>query len=250
MKKIAFFFLSTFLLGACSQTEKTSASDEATVEGVASSDESEAGAQPLAAVCVWDNLSVRAEPNSKSKYITSISIGETLTLLGESAVDSADNNRAYAKVSLADGKEGWAQSLLVIEGGTAAVFTDDVSIYKRPDLLTKSDKSFSQMDIVAIKSLQDDWAEVVGKRNEGTWIETGWVKKENLSPKPVDIAAAKFGRIALNEKDMEKRKQAISDIINNPDFSGSTFIPRLEGELEGMDIDPLAEPADSASTQQ
>jgi uncharacterized protein YgiM (DUF1202 family) len=243
MKKIAFFFLSIFLLTACSQTEKTATTDEAVEESEARAEGGEASAQPLAAVCVWDNLSVRAEPNAKSKYITSISIGETLTLLGESAVDSTDNNRAYAKVSLADGKEGWAQSLLVIEGGMAAVFTDDVSIYKRPDLLTKSDKSFSQMDIVAIKSLQDDWAEVVGKR-------TGWVKKENLSPKPVDIAAAKFGRIALNEKDMEKRKQAISEIVNNPDFSGSTFIPRLEGELEGMNIDPMAEPADSVAAQQ
>jgi uncharacterized protein YgiM (DUF1202 family) len=250
MRKILFFFLSTILITACSQSGKNN--DTGTIaaeESESASEEGTSGEQPLAAVCVWDNLSVRAEPNSKSKYITSISIGESVTLLGESAVDSTDNNRQYTKVTLADGKEGWAQGLLLIEGGMAAVLTQDASIYKRADLLTKSDKSFSEMDIVAIKSLQDDWAEIVGKRNEGTWIETGWVKKDALSPKPVDIATAKFGRLGLNEKDPEKRKQAISDIINNPDFSGSSFIPKLEGELEGMNIDPLAEPADSIEIQ-
>lgn len=249
MKKLSIIFFSICVLTACSSGETTTESSAAATEAGAGN-EQEADAKPISAVCVWDNLSVRAQPNAKSKWLTSISIGESLTMLGEYAVDSADNNRQYVKVALADGKEGWTQSLLVIEDGTAAVFVQDVSIYKRPDLLTKSDKSFSQMDIVAIKGVQDDWVEVTGKRLEGNWIETGWVKKESLSSQAVDIATAKFARLALNEQDPDKRIQALKDIVENADFSGSTFMPRLQGELEGLLVDPLAAPAEQPAEEE
>lgn len=232
MKKIPIIFLTILTITSCSQADKsTSEASENDTEAEVTQE-----AAIVSAVCIWDNLSVRDTPSSKGKWLTSISIGELLELNGEVAVDSADNNREYVKVTLADGKEGWTQKLLVVEGGVSAVFAQDAPIYKRPDLLTKSDKNFAWMDIVAVKNLQDEWAEVVGKRKDGTWIETGWVKKESLSTTQVDIATAKFSQLALAETDVEKRKVALTSIVENPDFASSTFMPKLQGELEGMTV--------------
>ncbi len=239
MKKLSFLFIALLALDSCNQPTSTQ-TDTAQAESGTVEQKAE-----VAAVCIWDNLSVRAAADSKSQWLTSISIGESLTLQGESAVDSADNNREYVKVKLADGKEGWTQKTLLVEGGTAAVFTQAVPIYKRPDLLTKTENTFSEMDIVAIKGVQEGWVEVTGKRKEGKWIETGWVKKESLSSNNVDIATAKFSRIALEETDTEKRKQALASIVENPDFAGSAFIPRLQGELEGLTADPMQAEADT-----
>lgn len=239
MRKLSFLYLILLAFSGCKQ-EKNQETASVTEE----SKPAEENVLP-SAVCIWDNLSVRATPDAKGKWLTSVSIGEVLTLQGEFAVDSADNNREYAKVTLADGKEGWTQKTLLVEGGTAAVFTQAVPIYKRPDLLTRSENSFSEMDIVAIKGIQDAWVEVVGKRKDGTWIETGWVKRESLSSNTVDIATAKFSGIALSEPDVEKRKQALISIVENPDFSGSAFIPRLQGELEGLNVDPLQAETDT-----
>ena len=145
------------------------------------------------AVCVWDQVSVRATPGPKGKWLTSISAGEILEYLGGDTTVTSDKKRTYTQVRLSDGTEGWSQKDFIIENGEVAVFLENNVIYKRPDLLTKSDKSFSQMDIVAIKSVQDDWVEVTGKRKEGTWLDSGWLKGSKLSKDATDVAVAKFG---------------------------------------------------------
>lgn len=91
------------------------------------------------------------------------------------------------------------------------------------------------MDIVAVKGEQDGWVEIKGKRNNGTWIETGWVKPENLSFAEADLAVAKFAQAALKLKDNDQKKEALNEILSNNDFSQSVFIRSLEqafSELE------------------
>ncbi|UII26845.1 hypothetical protein LVD15_26730 [Fulvivirga maritima] len=189
------------------------------------------------AVCVWDNISVRTEASSKAKWLTSLSLGESLTSLGNTAKDSLDNDREYTQVQLADGTEGWALSDFIIENAKVGVFLEDVFIYKRPDLLTKTDKKFTQMDIVAIKSTEGDWLEVVGKRTGAKWIQNGWVKKDNLSEKDIDVAVAKFAKPAMELKDEDKKIASLEEIVSNPDLSSSSFIPVINKALDELSVD-------------
>lgn len=207
--------------------------------------------EETAAVCIWDKVSVRETPSAKGKWKTSISIGETLTYLGKEAVDSTDDKKYY-NVRLADNTEGWSVSDFIIPEGKVAVFIDQNDIYKRPDLLTKTDKKFSIMDIVAIKSTQGDWFEVVGKRSEGKWIESGWIKSGNTSQETLDVAVAKFGRMALEEDNEIKQLESLQEILDNSDFSSSVFIPAIQAkydELTALEEEmPMMEEADTVAT--
>ncbi len=222
---IAGIFFSCGGGGTTTATEQPAESPE-TTEEVAE----EPASKVVDAVCIWDKVSVRETPHPKGKWLTSMSIGETVTYLGESMEDSVEN-KTYYKVRLADETEGWSRSEFVIPEGTVAVFLEDTEIYKRPDLLTKADKQYSQMDIVAVKSSQDDWREVVGKRKEGKWIEKGWVKNGSLSQDAIDVAVAKFGAQALANEDIEKKKEALQEILDNGDLASSQFIPILSDIL-------------------
>ncbi len=189
----------------------------------------------ITAICVLDNLSVRAVPSNEGKWLTSISVGEAVSYLGvDSITMEGKKERTYAQVMLAGGKTGWTRKDLIVPDGKVAVFLAENTVYKRPDLLTKTDKAFSAMDIVAIKSRQEDWMEVVGKRTGEEWIETGWVKGTNLSQDAIDVAVAKFGGKAVAQKDETKKTEMIQEILSNTDFSGSKFIPTLQEMLDAQ----------------
>ena len=179
-----------------------------------------------AAVCIWDKVSVRESAGEKAKWITSLSIGESLTYMN---VDSTIDKKTYSKVLLNDAKEGWTRKEFLVVDAKPAVVLGDIALYSRPDLLTKTDKKFSMMDIIASIESQDDWMNVKGKRSEGKWIEDGWVKAQHISFEAVDIATAKFAKQALSIEDQDKKIEAINEIINNPDLSSSKFIADLEG---------------------
>jgi uncharacterized protein YgiM (DUF1202 family) len=181
------------------------------------------------AVCVWDNVSLKEAPTESSKWLSSISIGEKVTYLEETKDDTAGKKSVtYYKIKLKDDKTGWALSDFIIVGSKPAVISKDVELYSRPDLLTKTGKMFKAMDIIAVKSEQNDFLEISGKRQEGKWIEAGWIKSNGISYSDIDIAVAKYARKALEIKDSKKRADAIKEIVNNPDFSGSIFISTLQ----------------------
>lgn len=177
------------------------------------------------AVCVWDKLSVRNTPGEKGKWVTSLSVGETFKYLG---ADTLVGKKTYAKIALNDGKEGWTRTDLIVVNAKAAVMINDTDIYSRPDLLTKSEKKFSKMNIVASMNTQDSWNEVKGKRSEGTWVDEGWIKTSNLSFEPVDIATAKFAMKALEIKDEDDKLKALNEILENVDLSSSKFITDIQ----------------------
>ena len=224
MKNLPIIIVIVLLLG-CSSSGNQSSEMEATAD---EAEVTQAEVSETEAVCVWDKVSVRDSPTSKGKWLTSISIGETLTFLGQEAVDTLEKNRKYYKVRLADGTEGWSRNDFIIPEGKVGVFLEEKNMYKRPDLLTKTDNKFSQMDIVAIRSTQDDWYEITGKREEGNWIETGWVKGAGISQDAIDVAVAKFGRLALAEEDESAQIEGLEEILNNSDFASSTFIPVIQ----------------------
>lgn len=224
-KHLSFFFL-IVAFGCSSKTETV---QEAIVEEPETIVEE---SKETPAVCVWDKLSVRNTPGEKGKWITSISLGESLKHLGG---DTTVGNKTYAKIALNDGQEGWTRTDLIVLNAKPAVMINDTDIYNRPDLLTKSDKKFSMMNIVASMNTQDTWNEVKGKRSEGKWIDQGWVKGNNLSFEPVDIATAKFALKAIEIEDEDKKLEALNDIINNGDLSSSSFIAHIQLLVQDME---------------
>jgi hypothetical protein len=188
----------------------------------------------IGAVCIWDQLSVRQEANEKSKWLTSVSLGEKVIFLNESIVDSV-SKKQYVKIKLSDNTEGWSLAEFMVTNGRPAVFLGETEFYKRPDLMTRSGSSFKAMDIVAIASEQDGWYEVKGKRADGKYISAGWIKPENVSLKDADIAVAKYAATAMSKNGEEKLK-ALKGIIENADFSGSYFIPVLRKEVMDMEV--------------
>ena len=126
-----------------------------------------------------------------------------------------------------DGKEGWTQSNLIVVNADAAVLVGETEIYSRPDLLNKTDKKYSKMDVVAVIQSEGDWIEVKGKRAEGSWVESGWIKPISISYEDYDIAVALYTRNAMKEEDTEKKIAALEDIIQNQDLSKSELIPEV-----------------------
>lgn len=182
------------------------------------------------AICLLDKLSVREEPKAKAKWVTSMSLGEKVYYTGETHTDSV-SKKEYSKVKLIDGKEGWARSPFLAINGKVGAMTKTANVYKRPDLLTKTDTKYSPMDIIAVIGTQDDWAHVKGKRAEGKYIEEVWVKSNNISNKSVDIATAKFASLAMGKGDMTERIKALEEIVSNSDFSDSSFMDIIKDKI-------------------
>lgn len=228
-------FLAVLLaLASCSSNQNTTNEQPAEGEAAAESQEMEE-IEEVPAVCIWDKISVRETADSNGKWVTALSVGESLTYLG---IDSTNADKTYAKVLLNDGKEGWALKSFIVSDANSAVVRTDINLYSRPDLLTKSDKVFKMMDIVASIETQGDWMKIKGRRSGAKWIDEGWVKADNISLEAVDIATAKFANEALELEDDEEKMNALIDITSNSDLAGSVFITELElmlTEISGVD---------------
>lgn len=180
------------------------------------------------AVCVFDRASLKESPEEKGKWLEAISLGEKCEYLDDAKEDNSGAKPVkYYKIRLQGGKEGWVQANLITLNSKPAALNQDADVYSRPDLLTKTQKKFSKMDIVAVTSTQGDFVEVTGKRRDGKWIETGWIKSTNVTYADVDIAVAKYGSKAIAITDETKQIEAIQEIVNNTDFSNSIFIAEL-----------------------
>jgi hypothetical protein len=181
------------------------------------------------AICIWKEISVKESPNEKGKYLTSVFLGEKLTVLADTASERLNNRiYSYQKVKLADGSQGWIRSEFIAINATPAAFLKDATIYKRPDLMTSSKKSFNAMDFVAIKNLtQDGWAEVIGKRAGDTWFSSGWVKEENLTKDSKDITFSVLFTKAMDIRDTDLRTAEVKSILNTPELAGSLFFTRV-----------------------
>ncbi|WP_258097253.1 SH3 domain-containing protein [Marinoscillum pacificum] len=227
-------YVALALTFACSSPKTESNTESETVE---ETKEEVVAVEEKPAVCIWDNISVRETPSAKGKWLTSISLGESLTYVGLTAIDSSDKNREYMKVQLNDGTEGWSAADFIIPEGEIGVFLEETFIYNRPDLLTKSDKMYERLDIIAVQNTQDDWQEVIGKRSEGKWIDSGWIKKGKLSFKPIDIAAAKFLKDALSKDTEEESLESLNMILENPDLKESSIMTDVRAavnEISGV----------------
>jgi len=198
-------------------------------------------------VCVFDGTPVREDPNKKGKFVSSMSLGESVKDLGGTATDAADNNREYFNVELSDGKTGWAPSFGLVRNAVAGAIKEPAIIFKRPDMLTMTKDKFEPMEMVAIGQSKDEWAEVIGEAKK----KQGWIKKEFITTAKEDIAVAVFALKKMREQSAATAMDRTMDIIANAPFPESYFVQRLKQQMQAsMDSSastPVAMPVAKAS---
>lgn len=171
-------------------------------------------------VCIWEGVPFRKEPHTNGKWISSISLGETLTYLGEAKTDEKTKKEFY-KVELSDGTQGWARSYGLLIDAKIAVITKEGTVYKRPDLLTVTNDKFKPFNLIAVTDTKEEWLEVVGNQKK----IKGWISDEMVSFEKEDIAVA-----VLITKKLKKDATAseLRTFIDNIPYEGSVFVEMLE----------------------
>jgi hypothetical protein len=240
----AFLLSFGIILSSCkSSTNETANSNAADSSAKAGNTTAPAEAK---AICIWDKASLIDKPEIKTgKWLSAISLGESVIYLEESVDETTDKKRTFHKVRLSDGKEGWVQGEFVVPNATAAAITETTSLYKRPDLSTVSKNSFEPFDVIAVISEKDDWIEVIGKRRAGTWIDKGYIKHKAYSQSEKDIAVAIYVSRALSKTKVEDKVAELKKIQDNADLSGSSFDVQIGDLLD--QLNPNTAMADSTS---
>lgn len=179
--------------------------------------------EKIPGVCIWDGIAIRKEPSRSSTIFSTLSLGESFLYLNEDAIDSAYKNQKYQNIELSDGSVGWAAGFGLIMNAKTGVVKSKVPLYKRPDLLTISDKEFSPMDIIAITEETDNWAKVTGEKKR----MEGWIKMSYISYNKEDIAFALLAKRELDVKDEKPLPEKIHTILDNNPYPNSIFVEIL-----------------------
>jgi len=182
-------------------------------------------------VSLWNGLALRETPDKKGKYITLVNIGETFTTADSVQVKDDDE---YLHIQLKDGTKGYILNRLVMQKAVPLAILKNASIYRRPDELTKTSNTFSAMDVVGFSEMFDDyqWLKVKGRPKGEKWFKEGWIKSENGTQNPIEIAVASLVKKALEEKDSDKQLEMLEAIRSNKDFSSSQLMENLNYLLQ------------------
>lgn len=204
------------------------------------------------AVCVFDKAPLVDAPSRKeSKWLSSIALGEKVEFLGSKEKESSEGkDREYFKVKLVDGKEGWVQADFIALQSIPAVAVEKLEVYSRPDLSSITKKTYEPMDVVALGEVKGDWIAIIGKRKNGKWIESGWIKNNGYSNKENDIATAIFIKRALSNS---KKSDVIADlkaILENSDLQGSAFEPKINEMLAKLETPAASSPTPDATASE
>jgi hypothetical protein len=219
--RIVSFCALLVILFSCAK-KKESIADEATINSTAQKTNERA-------VCIIEGASLWKEPGKgKNNWLSSLSLGETIEWLGESKLDSTDNNREYVKVGLSDGTAGWVSSYCVIKGAEAGAIKEETPIYKRPDILTITPKKLSPMAVVAVLQIKDDLSEIVGENQKNN----GWVKSEMITKDKEDVTVAILANKKFKENPKTPKETLIKEIIETSPYPNSFFINSLKKEID------------------
>lgn len=185
-------------------------------------------------ICLWGEVGLRDGPGRNGvKYLTTVYFGERVESTGDTAVVEGDD-RIYIKVKLSDGTTGWASRYLFAENAELGAATKLTTVYKRPDLVTATDKKLNFGDIVAVIKEEGDWVEVMGKEKS----INGWIKGgDHLTTEGDDVSVAILRNRALAKANANDKKKALEAIVENSDFANSIFasdIPEMLDELDPM----------------
>jgi hypothetical protein len=189
----------------------------------------------IPAVIISTGTAVRETPSKDGKWISSMLLGEKLTYLGESAVDSANPEQEYLHVELSDGKQAWARSYGVLINAIPAAVISQTAIYKRPDLVTQTDKTFRIAEFVAIISDKGEWVEVIGAEKR----KSGWIKRDMLSIDPEDVAVATLAHKDLLDKEGKIIAVNLSTFLENLPNVNSQLARSLQDQMSSQVEDAI-----------
>ena len=183
--------------------------------------------EKVESVCILDGQSLRLEAKAQAKWLNSMSLGESVYWLGQTRIDSTDKNKKYIKIMLSDGTEGWALDWGIVINAKVGAIKEEAPIYKRPDMLTITNKTFEFMDMVAISTEKSDWLEVTGERRS----KSGWIKKDRVTTEKTDVTSAILAAKQLNNK------KSIVSVIESSPYPQSYFIQKLREQTgqEGIE---------------
>jgi hypothetical protein len=187
----------------------------------------------IRSICIYDGISLRAEPGRKGKWLSSIRLGETVYWKGQTAVDSSDKNAKYLNMALSDSTEGWAMEWGIVVDAIVGAVKEDAPIYQRPDPLTVTDEKFGFMDVVAVIDSADRWVKAVGENRS----KKGWIERNAVTSSREDVISAVLAGKKMKAHDGLSEPAKIRSIVDEAPFPESYFIKQL-----GYKIGP--EPSD------
>lgn len=235
-------------IASCSSPTTTTSTEEAAAE--------EAPVGPsLVNVCLWNELGVREGAGDKAKYLTSIYLGEHLTMAGDSATEGTGNSaHLYYKVMMSDGKAGWVRSDFIARDILPAAIMTQANLCKRPDAATVTDVVFNVMEYVAARPAINGWVKIKGKRTGDKWFSEGYLKEESLTYDQLEVEFATLAKRA-NESDKESVRNALMSQMQSGTFAGTffyglTFETAEEEYAEGDDYEGEEEPQATLETME
>ena len=216
MKLIKYLIGASILLTACGQGKKP-ASEENTAEP----------AEKVKAVCINTTDAVQEKPEKDAKYLSSLMLGEVMDYLGETVSDTAERVREYYHVELSDGSQVWARTYGVLLNAYPAAVMHTTPIYKRPELVTKTDKTFNALEFVAVTNEKDEWVEVTGKDHH----KSGWIKKDDISTQTEDVAVSTLAEKEILGKDGDVKMDKVSSFLETLPYKDSRLVDYLQAKL-------------------
>ena len=193
----------------------------------------------IPAVCLLDKLTIKATPEVKGEYVTSVMQGEDFYELGETIIDKASPDKvAYTKVQKRDGTVGWVQKKYIASPAVSGAVLKDAYIYKEARGNTKTNDKFERLSIIGVLEVDWDreWAKVKGNTSNTSQIKEGWVKWNTINTSDVDVRTAMLIKKTMLEEDQEKRKNMFEEMVNDPDLQSSNFMDDLK-VLAGLQDD-------------
>lgn len=180
------------------------------------------------AVCVTDGVPVKAEPGKDGKWLTSLNMGETMLYLNDEFKDPEGKNQDYYKVELSDGSQVWARTYGIVLNAKPAAVLSETPIYKRPDLVNKTDKAFKTLEFLVVVGEKDDWVEVIGAAKK----KSGWIKAQYISTNAEDVAVATLAYKSLFDKDGNILTDKLQPFIDGLPYQNTRFNGYLNSLLD------------------
>ena len=171
-------------------------------------------------VCIEDEMSLRAGPEIGSKLLTTVSIGEEVTLTGQTAGD-------YVKVKLSGGEEGWTLGRAIVASAKTGILAKSASVYSRPNLVNATGTTLEPLTIVAVAQTMAEWTEVVEckvNRPSGSRV---WLRETEISYDSRDRALSVLYQRARIKKTQAEKNKVLSQIHSNPSVNSAPLFVNL-----------------------
>lgn len=178
-------------------------------------------------------LGVYKDMANLKKSIAHIKLGEEITSMGITAVDtSSEKKREYLKVELSDGTQGWCYANYVIPNSYPGVIVEATPVYERPDILTKmAKKEYAELEIVAVMESKGEWLKVKGIN----LMKEGWINKKSISNKKEEVASAIMARYEIFDVKGNLLEENIKKFVESAPYPNTMVVSTIREMMSPED---------------